>query len=180
MYALRSILGVDVCEAGFPIASPGDFEAVKLVAQEIGPLVTGRKSGEPMRICGLSRSKEKDIARCYEAVSHAPLHRIHTFLATSDIHLEYKLKMTRDQCIRQSVDAVAFAKSLCGEGGDVEFSTEDAGRSDPDFLCLVLAEVIKAGATTLNIPDTVGYTVPSEYAALIAYLRANTEGAGTR
>ncbi|KAL3666526.1 hypothetical protein V7S43_008159 [Phytophthora oleae] len=168
-----SALGVDVCEAGFPISSPGDFEAVSAIAKEIGPLTANRATGEPMTICGLARAMEKDIQRCYDAVKHAPSHRIHTFLATSDIHLKYKLKISRDECIRRAVDAVKFAKSLTS---DVEFSTEDAGRSDPDFLCEVLAEVIKAGATTLNIPDTVGYTVPGEYGSLFRYLIDNTEG----
>ncbi|RLN68151.1 hypothetical protein BBJ28_00027016, partial [Nothophytophthora sp. Chile5] len=168
-----SALGADVCEAGFPISSPGDFDAVSAIAQEIGPLTTNRVTGEPMVICGLARSMEKDIQRCYDAVKHAPKHRIHTFLATSDIHLKYKLKMSRDECIRRAVESVSFASSL---SKDVEFSPEDAGRSDPDFLCEILAEVIKAGATTLNIPDTVGYTVPEEYGSLFRYLIANTEG----
>jgi len=169
-----SKFGVDVCEAGFPIASPGDFEAVKAIAQQIGPLMDGRdKIGNPMRICGLSRSTEKDIIRCYEAVKYAPLNRIHTFLATSDIHLKHKLNMSRDQCIEQASKAVALASSLTE---DVEFSTEDACRSDPDFLCEVLKEVIRSGATTLNIPDTVGYTTPREYQELFEYLIKNTEG----
>ncbi|KAI9908358.1 hypothetical protein PsorP6_003886 [Peronosclerospora sorghi] len=168
-----SVLGVDVCEAGFPISSPGDFDAVSAIAKEIGPLTANRATGEPMTICGLARAMEKDIQRCYDAVKHAPKHRIHTFLATSDIHLKYKLKISRDECIRRAVNAVTFAKSLTS---DIEFSTEDAGRSDPDFLCDVLAEVIKAGATTLNIPDTVGYTVPGEYGSLFRYLIENTDG----
>ncbi|GLD95053.1 hypothetical protein PINS_up003678 [Pythium insidiosum] len=168
-----SLMGIDVCEAGFPISSPGDFEAVAAIAQEIGHLTTNRKTGQPMTIAGLARAMEKDIQRCYDAVKFAPSHRIHTFLATSDIHLKYKLKISRDECIRRAVEAVSFASSLCP---DVEFSPEDAGRSDPDFLCDVLAEVIKAGATTLNIPDTVGYTVPEEYGSLIRYLIENTPG----
>jgi 2-isopropylmalate synthase len=172
-----SAMGVDVCEAGFPIASPGDFEAVSRIAKEVGNKVDGRGSGLPMRICGLSRANDKDIRRCYNAVKHAPLHRIHTFLATSDIHLEHKLKMTRSQCIDKCVEAVSYAKSLLGEGGDIEFSPEDAGRSDKDFLCDVLAAVIEAGATTLNIPDTVGYTVPREYGDMFEYLIKGTKGA---
>ncbi|CAI5739283.1 unnamed protein product [Hyaloperonospora brassicae] len=168
-----SALGVDVCEAGFPISSPGDFDAVTAIAREIGPLLTNRATGEPMVICGLARAMEKDIQRCYDAVKHAPKHRIHTFLATSDIHLKYKLKISRDECIRRAVAAIQFAKSLTP---DVEFSTEDAGRSDPDFLCEFLAEVIQAGATTVNIPDTVGYTVPGEYGSLFRYLIENTKG----
>ena len=174
---LLSRMGVDVCEAGFPIASPGDFEAVTRIAKEIGPNVEGRSTGIPMRICGLSRANEKDIRRCYNAVKHAPLHRIHTFLATSDIHLEHKLNMTRSECIDKCVEAVSYAKSLLGENGDIEFSPEDAGRSDKDFLCDVLAAVIEAGATTLNIPDTVGYTVPREYGDMFEYLIQGTQGA---
>ena len=143
-----SNMGVDVCEAGFPIASPGDFEAVSRIAKEIGPMVGARPSGLPMRICGLSRANDKDIRRCYNAIKHAPLHRIHTFLATSDIHLEHKLNMTRSQCIDKCVESVLYAKSLLGDGGDIEFSPEDAGRSDKDFLCDVLAAVIEAGAVS--------------------------------
>ncbi|VAW43535.1 2-isopropylmalate synthase [hydrothermal vent metagenome] len=169
-----SRLGVDICEAGFPIASPGDFDAVRRIAQEIGPLMDGRKSGQPMVITGLARASKKDIQRAYDAVKVAPRHRIHTFFATSDIHLEYKLKIDREECVEQVIESVTFAKSLCA---DVEFSPEDAGRSDPDFLVQVLTEAIKAGATTLNIPDTVGYTTPEEYGRLIAYLIEKTPGA---
>ena len=169
-----SRLGVDVCEAGFPIASPGDFEAVRRIAEEIGPLTEGRSSGEPMTIAGLSRTSKEDIQRCYDAVKAAPKHRIHTFIATSDIHLKYKFKIDREECLEQAIEAVTFAKSLCD---DVEFSPEDATRSDPEFLVQVLTEVIKAGATTLNIPDTVGYRTPEEYGELIRYLKANTPGA---
>ncbi|KAJ1556795.1 hypothetical protein HK096_010745, partial [Nowakowskiella sp. JEL0078] len=147
-----SRLGVDVCEAGFPIASPGDFESVQRIAREVGPLTAGRKSGKPMVIAGLARAVEADIQRAYDAIKEAPLFRIHTFLATSDIHLKFKLKIDREECVRRAVAAVKFARSLgCT---DIEFSPEDAGRSDQDFLCRVLGEVIKAGATTLNIPDT--------------------------
>lgn len=167
------MMGVDVCEAGFPIASPGDFDAVRQIAEEVGHLTEGRMDGSTMRICGLSRASEKDIMRCYDAVKAAPRHRIHTFLATSDIHLKYKLKMSHEECIKKSASAVSFASSLVD---DVEFSCEDAGRSDPDFMCDVLGEVIKAGATTLNIPDTVGYVAPDEYGALIKYLIENTPG----
>ncbi|GAB5362609.1 hypothetical protein AAMO2058_000812400 [Amorphochlora amoebiformis] len=168
-----SKLGVDVCEAGFPIASDGDFEAVKLVAQEVGSMIENRRSGKPMRICGLSRAIEKDIARCYEAVKHAPLHRIHTFLATSDIHLKNKLRISREECIKQSVHAVTFARSLVD---DVEFSAEDAGRSDPAFMAELFGEVIKAGVSTINVPDTVGFVTPREYGELISYLKTNTPG----
>ncbi len=169
-----SRLGVDICEAGFPIASPGDFDAVRRIAEEVGPLIEGRKSGVPMVITGLARANKTDIARAYEAVKVAPRHRIHTFLATSDIHLEHKLKIDREECIDQVIEAVSYAKNLCD---DIEFSPEDAGRSDPDFLVQVLGEAIKAGATTLNIPDTVGYTTPEEFGRLIKYLRENTPGA---
>ncbi|MCA9962898.1 MAG: 2-isopropylmalate synthase [Anaerolineales bacterium] len=171
-----SRLGVDVCEAGFPIASLGDFEAVRRIAEEVGSLVEGRKNGQPMVIAGLARANREDIQRAYDAVKAAPRHRIHTFLATSDIHLKHKLKIDREECIEQVITAVSFARSLCG---DVEFSPEDAGRSDPDFLVQVLTEAIKAGATTLNIPDTVGYTTPEEYGKLIKYLIDNTPGSET-
>ncbi|KAJ3044031.1 hypothetical protein HK097_001606, partial [Rhizophlyctis rosea] len=169
-----SRLGVDVCEAGFPIASQGDFEAVQRIAKEVGNLTNGRSSGEPMTICALARAVPTDIQRAYDAIRHAPRHRIHTFLATSDIHLKHKLKINRDECIQRAVAAVQFAKSLGCE--DIEFSPEDAGRSDKDFLCQVLGEVIKAGATTLNIPDTVGYNTPEEYGNLIGYLVKNVPG----
>ncbi|GAB4270371.1 MAG: 2-isopropylmalate synthase [Candidatus Promineifilaceae bacterium] len=168
-----SRMGVDICEAGFPIASPGDFDAVRRIAEEIGPLTEGRKNGKPMTIAGLARANETDIQRAYDAVKAAPRHRIHTFLATSDIHLKHKLKIDREECVEQVIKAVSFARSLCD---DVEFSPEDAGRSDPDFLVQVLGEAIKAGATTLNIPDTVGYTTPEEYGWLIKYLIENTPG----
>jgi len=169
-----SRLGVDICEAGFPIASPGDFEAVRRIAEVVGPLTEGRKSGRPMIIAGLARANQTDIARAYEAVKVAPRHRIHTFLATSDIHLKHKLKIDREECVQQVIEAVTYARSLCD---DVEFSPEDAGRSDPEFLTVVLGEAIKAGATTLNIPDTVGYTTPEEFGWLIKYLIENTPGA---
>jgi 2-isopropylmalate synthase len=169
-----SRLGVDICEAGFPIASPGDFDAVRRIAEEVGPLLDGRKSGQPMVIAGLARANKQDIQRAYDAVKAAPRHRIHTFLATSDIHLKHKLNIDREECIEQVIESVTFARSLCD---DVEFSPEDAGRSDPDFLVQVLTEAIKAGATTLNIPDTVGYVAPEEYGWLINYLIENTPGA---
>lgn len=177
-------LGVDVCEAGFPIASQGDFEAVKRVAETAGHITEGRPGfnpkdmddgGIPMRIAGLARANKKDIERCFDAVRHAPLHRVHTFLASSDIHLEHKLNITRSQCLETSAAMVAFARSLSGSDDfDIEFSPEDAGRSDPDFLLELCSAVIEAGATTINLPDTVGYTLPQEYASLFAYLIANT------
>lgn len=127
-----------------------------------------------MVIAGLARANAADIDRAYEAVKVAPRHRIHTFLATSDIHLQHKLKIDREECIEQVIEAVGYARSLCE---DVEFSPEDAGRSDPAFLVQVLEQAIKAGATTLNIPDTVGYTTPEEFGWLMRYLIENTEGA---
>jgi 2-isopropylmalate synthase len=156
-------LGVDVIEAGFPIASEGDFEAVKAVAAVI----------RRPTIAGLARACRPDIERAWEALKDAERPRIHVFLATSDIHLQYKLRITRDQCGAQAREAVAFARSLCS---DVEFSPEDATRTDPDFLCQVLEAVVEAGATTLNIPDTVGYTIPSEFGELIATIRRRVKG----
>ncbi|MGB8988371.1 MAG: 2-isopropylmalate synthase [Candidatus Sulfotelmatobacter sp.] len=156
-------LGVDVIEAGFPIASDGDFEAVKAVAEVIRRPI----------VAGLARACRPDIERAWEALKDAAHPRIHVFLATSDIHLQYKLRITRDQCLAQARDAVRFAKSLCD---DVEFSPEDATRTDTDFLCKVLEAVVEAGATTLNIPDTVGYTVPAEFGELIATIRRRVKG----
>jgi len=161
-------LRVDIIEAGFPIASPGDFEAVRRVALEVG------EDEDAPAIAGLARANKKDIDRAWEAVKAARRPRIHTFLATSDIHLKYKLKISREECVAQVAEMVAYAKSLCG---DVEFSPEDAARSDPEFLYQVLEAAIKAGATTLNIPDTVGYTTPQEFGALIAGIRENVPGA---
>ncbi|KAJ2907675.1 2-isopropylmalate synthase (Alpha-isopropylmalate synthase) (Alpha-IPM synthetase), partial [Coemansia aciculifera] len=173
-----SRLGVDVLEAGFPVASPGDFNAVQRIAREVGPLMEGRtgagRVNQEMVICGLARSVKADIQTAFDAVKDAPRHRIHVFLATSDIHLEFKLKISRAQCIERITDTVSFAKSLCK---DIEFSPEDAGRSDRAFLCEALAAAINAGATTLNIPDTVGYNTPSEYGDLIKHLKENTPGA---
>jgi len=156
-------LGVDVIEAGFPIASDGDFEAVKAIAAVVRRPI----------IAGLARACRPDIERAWEALKEAAHPRIHVFLATSDIHLQYKLRITRDQCMTQARDAVRFAQSLCA---DVEFSPEDATRTDPDFLCRVLDAVVEAGATTLNIPDTVGYTVPAEFGELIATIRKRVKG----
>ncbi|HWO32009.1 MAG TPA: 2-isopropylmalate synthase [Candidatus Acidoferrum sp.] len=156
-------LGVDVIEAGFPIASEGDFAAVKAIASVIRRPI----------IAGLARACRPDIERAWEALQDAARPRVHVFLATSDIHLQYKLRITRDQCLEQARDAVRFAKSLCD---DVEFSPEDATRTDPDFLCTVLEAVVEAGATTLNIPDTVGYTVPAEFGELISTIRRRVKG----
>ena len=156
-------LGVDVIEAGFPIASDGDFEAVKAVAGVVRRPI----------IAGLARACRPDIERAWEALKVAVRPRIHVFLATSDIHLKHKLRITRLECAAQARDSVAFAKSLCE---DVEFSPEDATRSDPEFLCQVLEAAVEAGATTLNIPDTVGYTVPAEFGELIATIRRRVKG----
>lgn len=158
-------LGVDVIEAGFPIASDGDFESV----QSIAALVR-----RPI-IAGLARACKHDIERAAQALKGAARSRIHIFLATSDIHLEYKLRISRQQCLEQARDAVKLAKSLCN---DVEFSPEDATRTDPKFLFQVLEAVIEAGATTVNIPDTVGYTVPADYGTLIQSISKNVRGIG--
>ncbi len=156
-------LGVDVIEAGFPIASEGDFEGVRAIAEVIRRPI----------VAGLARACRPDIERAWEALKHAAHPRIHVFLATSDIHLKYKLRITRDECVRQAREAVAYASSLCP---DVEFSPEDATRTDSDFLCQVLEAVIEAGATTLNIPDTVGYTVPAEFGELISSIGRRVKG----
>ncbi|MDE0886184.1 MAG: 2-isopropylmalate synthase [Myxococcota bacterium] len=156
-------LGVDVIEAGFPIASQGDFEAVRQVSREIrGPI-----------ICGLARTPALDIERAAEAIEPAAQGRIHTFIATSDIHLEHKLRMTREQVIDEIGRAVSQAR---GFTEDVEFSAEDATRSDPEFLVQAFSVALEAGATTLNVPDTVGYTTPGEYAELIRYLIGEIPG----
>src|SRR3954453_23225932 len=151
-------LGVDIIEAGFPIASPGDFEAVRAIATEIAG----------SSVCGLARCNDRDIDRAWEALQYAQKPRIHVFLATSAIHREHKLKMSRAQVIERAVASVRRAKSYCP---DVEFSPEDAARTEIDFLCDVVAAAIDAGATTVNIPDTVGYAVPSQYAGGIRALR---------
>ncbi|WP_055073729.1 2-isopropylmalate synthase [Pseudanabaena sp. 'Roaring Creek'] len=156
-------LGVDIIEAGFPFASKGDFHAV----QEIAKLV-GTENGPT--ICGLARATKSDIDAVAEAVKPAAKSRIHTFLATSDIHLEYKLRKTRAEVLAIVPEMVAHAKSKVA---DVEFSPEDAGRSDPEFLYQVLEAAIAAGATTVNIPDTVGYLTPSEFGALIKGIKDN-------
>ncbi|MEZ6138971.1 MAG: 2-isopropylmalate synthase [Zavarzinella sp.] len=161
--ALRD-LGVDIIEAGFPIASPGDFESVQAIAREIqGPV-----------ICGLARSNNADIDRAGEALKDATRKRIHVFLATSAIHREFKLKMTREDILERTKAGVSRAKSYVD---DVEFSPEDAARTELDFLAEVCEAAVQAGATTLNIPDTVGYAVPSHYADIIRYLKKNVRGA---
>lgn len=148
-------LGVDVIEAGFPIASEGDFEAVKAVASEC----------TKTRVAALARAADEDILRASEAIKPAVNGRIHTFIATSDIHLQYKLKKSREQVVEMTRRAVTLAAALCSE---VEFSAEDATRSDPDFLACVLETAIESGATIINIPDTVGYCLPDDFAGIIS------------
>lgn len=153
-------LNVDIIEAGFPVISSGDFQAVERIANEVqGPI-----------ICGLARAVDKDIEAAGEALKGAKNRRIHTFLATSDIHLEFKLKMTRAEVLEKAIHAVELAKTYTD---DVEFSAEDAARTDLVYLTQVLEAVIEAGATTVNIPDTVGYTTPEEYAKLVTYVKKN-------
>jgi 2-isopropylmalate synthase len=156
-------LGVDIIEAGFPIASPGDFEAVQMIARQVpGPV-----------ICGLARCNNDDIDRAAAALKDAPKPRIHVFLATSSIHREFKLKMAKEEIVRRAVAGVQRAK---GYVQDVEFSPEDAARTELDFLAEVVEKAIEAGATTVNIPDTVGYAVPEQYAAAIAHLKKTVRG----
>lgn len=154
-------LGVDAIEAGFPAASPGDFEAVKQIAEKTRNL----------QVTALARASREDIDRAWGAIREAAHPRIHTFIATSDIHLEHKLRMTRDQVIETAVDAVRYAKSFTD---NVEFSAEDGSRSDRDFLCRIFEAAIEAGATTVNLPDTVGYAVPDEFSNLISYVQQHT------
>jgi 2-isopropylmalate synthase len=166
-------LGVDVIEAGFPAASPDDLEAVRRIAKEVGNPPAGEPEARVPIIAGLARAAKGDIDKAWEAVKDAQKPRIHTFLATSEIHMKYKLKMDREQVVERVSEMVTYARTLCS---DVEFSPEDACRSDPEFLYLVLEEAIKAGATTLNIPDTVGYTTPDEFFQLIDGIIKNTPG----
>jgi 2-isopropylmalate synthase len=156
-------LGVDLIEAGFPISSRGDFGAVQRIASEI----------RGSRIAALARCVRNDIDVAAQALKGAARPRIHTFLATSDIHLAFKLKLSRKDALRTARECVAHARSLCD---DIEFSPEDATRSDPDFLCEVLQAAVDSGATTLNIPDTVGYTMPGEYSRLIHKIRQTVKG----
>jgi len=153
-------MGIDVIEAGFAIASPGDFEAVKAVSQNI----------KGVTVASLCRAVEKDIDRAWEAVKDAERPRIHTFIATSDIHMKYKLRMTEEQVLERAVAMVKYAKKYCE---DVEFSAEDASRTRPEFLYRVIEEVIKAGATVVNIPDTVGYATTKEFGNLIRSIKEN-------
>ncbi|MEY4328880.1 MAG: 2-isopropylmalate synthase, partial [Pseudomonadota bacterium] len=154
---------VDVIEAGFAAASAGDFDSINSIAQVV------RES----TVCSLARANENDIRRAGEAIAPAPRKRVHTFIATSPIHMEKKLRMTPDQVVEQAVKAIGWARQYTD---DVEFSAEDAGRSDIDFLCRVFEAVIKAGATTLNVPDTVGYNVPGQYAETIRQLIERVPG----
>ncbi|MGC6284643.1 MAG: 2-isopropylmalate synthase [Polaribacter sp.] len=156
-------LGVDIIEAGFPISSPGDFTSVSEIAKVV----------KNATVCGLTRAVEKDIEVAAEALKHAVKPRIHTGIGTSDSHIKYKFNATRDQVIERAVKAVSYAKSFVE---DVEFYAEDAGRTDNEFLAKVCEEVIKAGATVLNIPDTTGYCLPEEYGAKMKYLRENVKG----
>src|SRR5271165_5606093 len=152
-------LGVDIVEAGFAIASPGDFAAINSICREV----------RAPRIASLARTRREDIEAAARSVEGANRSRIHVFLASSDIHLEHKLKISRAQALEQAGEAVRLARTYVD---DVEFSPEDATRSDPDFLCSVVATAIDAGANTINVPDTVGYCVPNEYAAIFRMLRA--------
>ncbi|SCY89087.1 2-isopropylmalate synthase [Alkaliphilus peptidifermentans] len=154
------LLRVDVIEAGFAIASPGDFASVKAIAETV----------KDCRVASLSRVLKKDIDAAWEAIKMAAAPRIHTFIATSDIHMQYKLKMSPDAVLQQAVDGVKYAKGFCN---DVEFSAEDASRSNPEFLYRIFEAVIKAGATVINVPDTVGYTMPEEFFKLIKGIKEN-------
>jgi 2-isopropylmalate synthase len=156
-------LGVDVIEAGFPIASPGDFEAVQAIARQVeGPV-----------ICGLARCNKDDIDRAWEALQDAPRPRIHVFLATSAIHREFKLRMAKEEIVKRAIEGVQRARECCD---NVEFSPEDAARTELDFLAEVVERAVEAGATTVNIPDTVGYAVPEQYAAAIRHLKKTVRG----
>ena len=158
-------LAVDVFEAGFPVASSGDFEAVRMIAGSL----------ERSSVAGLSRAIAGDIDRTWEAIRGARKPRIHTFIATSDIHLAHKLRKTRDQVLKEAVSAVEYARSLCS---DVEFSCEDASRSDIGFLCEIVQAAVAAGATVVNLPDTVGYAIPAEYGAMFRAVRERIGKAG--
>jgi len=154
-------LGVDVIEAGFPAASEGDLDAVSRIAARL----------DKTEVAALARTSKDDIDRAWQAISHAARPRIHTFIATSDIHLEYKLKMTRDEVVKTALEAVKYAKSFTD---NIEFSAEDGSRSDRNFLCRIFEAAIEAGATTINLPDTVGYAVPEEFSELVGYVISHT------
>jgi 2-isopropylmalate synthase len=176
-------MGIDIIEAGFPAASPDDLEAVRRIAIEVGnsPVAQSEDAGaeqpstqrQPPIICGLARTTKSDIDSAWEAVKHAARPRIHTFIATSPIHMQYKLKMSPEEVVKRIREMVSHARSLCE---DVEFSPEDASRSEPEFLYQVLTLAIECGATTLNIPDTVGYSMPEDWGALIEGIIKNTKG----
>jgi len=159
-------LGVDIIEAGFPAASPADQRAVREIAETVGQ-DDSTPSGEPPTICGLARAMESDIDKCRAAIMGAQKPRIHTFLATSDIHLQYKLQMTRAEALQQLSTMVRYAAMFVS---DVEFSAEDAARTDPGFLAEVAEAAVEAGALTFNIPDTVGYAIPEEFGALVRHI----------
>jgi 2-isopropylmalate synthase len=163
-------LGVDVIEAGFPVSSPGDMHGVQMIARNVGRAKRTNKHGvkaDPPGIAAMARANRVDIDSAWRGVRDAIYPRIHIVLATSDIHLEYKLRKTRPEVIEMARSSVTYARKLCN---DVEFSAEDATRSDRDFLVQVLETAVEAGATTLNIPDTVGYAMPEEYGALIGFI----------
>ncbi|MFO8064051.1 MAG: 2-isopropylmalate synthase [Spirochaetia bacterium] len=166
-------LGVDVIEAGFPASSPDDLEAVRRIAKTVGtePRTT---YPTPPAICGLARTNTSDIDKAWEAIKDAARPRIHTFIATSPIHMQHKLQLEPDEVLERATAMVSYAKTLTD---DVEFSPEDAGRSDPEFLYRIIKAAIEAGATTVNIPDTVGYTTPSEFGGLIRDIIKHTPGA---
>ena len=169
-----SRLGVDVIEAGFPSASLDDLAAVQAIADEVGRARPERRpSSDPPIVCALARAAKPDIACAWDGVKRAAHPRIHTFLATSPIHMKHKLRMTPTEVLERVTEMVGYAKSLCA---DVEFSAEDATRSDRDFLVEVFTRALRAGATTLNVPDTVGYTTPSEMTSLIHTLRERVPG----
>ncbi|MBW1985215.1 MAG: 2-isopropylmalate synthase, partial [Deltaproteobacteria bacterium] len=158
-------LGVDVMEAGFPAASEGDFEAVSKIAEKL----------EKVEITGLARTSKEDIDLAWGAIKNAKKPRIHTFIATSDIHMDHKLKMSRDEVLKSAVEAVKYSKSFTD---NVEFSAEDGSRSDRDFLCKIFEAAIEAGATTVNLPDTVGYAIPEEFSDLVRYVMEHTPNIG--
>ena len=158
-------MGVDVLEAGFPAASAGDLEAVSSIAAQL----------QRTEVAGLARTSKEDIDQAWQAIRHAAKPRIHTFIATSDIHLKYKLKMSREQVLAKTVEAVRYAKSLTD---NIEFSAEDGSRSDRDYLCKVFEAAIEAGATTVNLPDTVGYAVPEEFGETVKYIIGHTPNIG--
>jgi len=158
-------LGIDVMEAGFPAASVGDFEAVSKIAGRLKKTI----------VAGLARANKDDIDKAWNSIRHAAKPRIHTFIATSDIHLDYKLKMSREEVLKSAIESVKYAKSLTD---DVEFSAEDGSRSDRDYLCRIFEAAIEAGANTINLPDTVGYAIPREFEALVKYVKDHTSNVG--